>query len=442
MLGLNAVGTPMLIDGRFAIEAEVGAGGMGTVYRARDTKTGDTVALKVHTASSSPSIERFGREARLLASLTHPNIVGYVSHGLIDGKRLYVAMEWVEGEDLHSRLTKRGLTLGETISAVLDVSYGLDHIHSQGILHRDLKPSNVMIVGNHAKIIDFGLARRMREEHKVTQTGMALGTPGYMAPEQIRGAKDYDARVDVFALGCLFYECVTGCPAFFGATWLAVQAKILVKSVVPPRSLGIVMPDSVAALLDQMLAKEPAQRTPDIATVIKVLQEAGPVDESVRQTFKGPIATTRKEPATWRYPAEPEYLVVAMAGRLEAKEIAVIEPLVGPHGGTLVQLADGALVVRIERGGEEPAMVRAARVALALRFHDGSWPISVIDNRVENAIDDATRQMDANEMAMLFKRVAAVIRIDDETAAALAGRFNIGKDENGPTLGAATVVPT
>lgn len=424
-----------VIDDRFELEAEVGSGGMGTVYRARDRATGERVALKLHAESSALSVERFAREARVLASLSHPRVVRYVAHGVMEGERLYVVMEWVDGQNLHQCLGDRGVTLDESVTVVRDIAEALAHVHRHHILHRDLKPSNVMLVGGRGKLIDFGLARQIHDERKLTRTGVAMGTPGYMAPEQVCGARDLDERTDVFALGCLLYECVTGAPAFFGSNWIAVQTKILLKPPIPPRALGLAVPAALEQLIDGMLVKDPAQRVSTMADVIAALDAVGPLDTRIRQSARGPVLPTRRDAPPWRHPAEPEHLVIATAP--EPPALDGLAELVAPLGGTVTQLADGTIVVRIERdgGGADATAARAARCALALRARGPAWTISIVDNRVEHAIDDATRQLAAAELAVLFDRAAAAaIRVDDETAAQLEAEFAIGRDQVGRTL--------
>lgn len=417
-----------IVDGRFELEAEVGAGGMGTVYRARDlSNAGRLVGFKVHNASSSISIQRFAREAQLLAGLSHPNVVDYVAHGVMPGNRLYVAMEWVSGITLAQRLDDRGLSTAEAIAAALQMAHGLAYIHDRGILHRDLKPSNVMLVGDQVKIIDFGLAREMRSAHKLTETGAAMGTPGYMSPEQVLGRRDLDVRSDIFAAGCLLYECLTGAPAFTGPTWVAVQTRILLKPVVPLSAHGVEAPPALVELLDAMLVKDASTRLPDAHTLVAKLEALGPLDTSVRQTSRGPVASTRKTPPRWKFPAEPEYLVIALTDREVDREVAAAA--VAELGGVVSRLAEGALIVRIEAKRDDAA-VRAARCALALRALSTTWPISIVDNQA-SGLDDATRELAADEIGAVFGPGGATIRLDEKTARLLQDQFEIRRDRIG-----------
>src|SRR5262249_8837794 len=200
----------MLVAERFEIEALVGKGSMGEVYRARDRVTGDRVAVKLLLAEDVDSGERFAREAKLLLTLRHPRIVRYVAHGSAEGRR-WRAMEWLDGEDLATRLRQTGLTPAESLAMTARVAEGLAVIHAHGVVHRDIKPSNLFLPdGNidRVKILDFGVARLAAGTKLLTRAGATIGTPAYMAPEQARGENAVGATTDLFALGCVLFECL------------------------------------------------------------------------------------------------------------------------------------------------------------------------------------------------------------------------------------------
>src|SRR6185369_5218253 len=224
-----------LVAGRFEIERLAGWGGMGDVYRAVDRLRGLPVALKVlhgEDHRESPfAAERFAREAETLAELTHPAIVKYIAHGRTPAGELYLAMEWLDGEDLGARLSRSGLGVAEAVMLATRVAEALGAAHARGVVHRDVKPSNLFLCDgrvDRVKVVDFGIARRDRALG-ATRTGVLLGTPGYMAPEQARGGRELDARADVFALGCVLFECITGRPAFAGEHAMAILARILLE---------------------------------------------------------------------------------------------------------------------------------------------------------------------------------------------------------------------
>ncbi len=235
-----------VVADRFELGALAGAGSMGAVFRARDRLTGATVALKTLRASGKDFAERFVREARITAALTHPAVVGYVAHGTTGAGDLYLAMEWLDGEDLAQRLWRtRGLTIAETAALGRPRGGGPGGgPHAQGLVHRDIKPSNVFLPGRdpaQAKILDFGIARLTGgSQVGATQTGLMVGTPGYMSPEQARGQKGIDARADVFSLGCVLYQCLTGRAPFVADDLFAVLAKLVFEE--PPR-IGELRPE-------------------------------------------------------------------------------------------------------------------------------------------------------------------------------------------------------
>lgn len=201
-----------MIGGRFRVVAPAGSGGMATVYRAIDQQSGDTVAVKLLEADYDAA--RFEREVEVLAALVHPRIVRYLAHGLASERRAYLAMEWLQGEDLAERLARSGVTLREGLQIFRGLAEGLAAAHTQGIVHRDLKPSNVYLRDKRvdgAVLLDFGVARRMRDARgPQTRTGALVGTPNYMAPEQASGERSIGPEADVFALGCMLYECLIG----------------------------------------------------------------------------------------------------------------------------------------------------------------------------------------------------------------------------------------
>src|SRR5262249_20006747 len=156
-------------------------------------------------------VERFEREATILADLRHPGIVRYVAHGASRSGERYIAMEWLEGEDLAARLAKKRLSVPESLRLMRHAVAALAFAHERGLVHRDIKPSNLFVVGgdvDHIKIVDFGIARVSREHRRLTATGIVLGTLGYIAPEQLEAPGDSDPRTDVFSLGCVLFECL------------------------------------------------------------------------------------------------------------------------------------------------------------------------------------------------------------------------------------------
>lgn len=250
---------------RFVIVRLAAQGGMGDVYRAHDMLRGGLVALKRLSSGAVTENERFKRESQLLAELHHPGIVQYIDSGRTPEGEPYLVMEWLEGEDLAQRLSHRDLSLSETLAMLLSVSDALSDAHSHGILHRDLKPSNLFLRDGDAGrpvILDFGIAKQKTAVVRLTKTGAVLGTPAYMAPEQARGERDLTAAVDLFALGCVLYECLAGQPPFVGEHLPAVLTQILFSEPPALASLQPTLPPFVCALVERLLSKDPARRPP------------------------------------------------------------------------------------------------------------------------------------------------------------------------------------
>ena len=258
------------LAGRYEIIKELGKGGMGEVYLAEDTNLKRQVAIKVLPkafAFDDERLARFEREARVLASLNHPNIA--TIHGLEneDGQQLLV-MELVEGETLAERIEKGPLSLEETLDVSRQIAEGLESAHEKGVIHRDLKPGNIKLTPEGAiKILDFGLAKAYQEEpeavdlsksptltDRMTQPGVILGTAAYMSPEQAR-SRPVDKRTDIWAFGCVLYECLTGKMAFPGETFSDTLAHIL-KGEPDWSKLPLSTPTSIKALLRRCLQKE------------------------------------------------------------------------------------------------------------------------------------------------------------------------------------------
>ncbi len=263
--------------GPYEILSAVGAGGMGEVYKAKDTRLDRTVAVKVlppHLSENAEFRQRFEREARTISSLSHPHICALHDIGSQDGVE-YLVMEYLEGETLADRLASRGaLPLEQVLRYGVEIADALDKAHRQGIVHRDLKPGNVMITKSGVKLLDFGLAKAMEANRSqsgltssptvaggpaLTREGTILGTFQYMAPEQLEG-KETDARTDIFALGCVLYEMVTGRKAFSGASQASLVSAIMKEEPAPISEVQPTSPPALDRIVKTCLAKDPDDR--------------------------------------------------------------------------------------------------------------------------------------------------------------------------------------
>jgi serine/threonine-protein kinase len=252
------------LSDRYSLEREVGRGAMATVYLARDAGHQRPVAIKVmHRAlATALGTERFLREIEIAASLSHPLIVPLHDSGNAGGV-LYYIMPYVEGESLYERLRReRQLSLDDALRITHDVAQALGYAHSRGVLHRDVKPENILLAGGHALVADFGLARAIgaADYQKLTETGVMIGTVYYMSPEQLRGDRDLDQRADIYSLGCILYEMLTGEPPYSGPSLTHVVNRIMRAPVPSAQRLRATLPSAVDQALSRALAKSAPDR--------------------------------------------------------------------------------------------------------------------------------------------------------------------------------------
>jgi len=274
-------------EDRYLIERELGRGGMAVVYLARDRKHERPVALKVLQPELSYSLqgERFLREIKLAASLTHPHIVPVYDSGSHDGQ-LYYVMAYIEGESLRARLNREGrLPLGEALKVAREVADALDYAHTRGVIHRDIKPENVLLGSGHALVTDFGIARAISEAEVGEATaGHILGTPDYMSPEQISRDVDLDGRTDIYSLGCLLFETLAGKPPFGGLTVRSVMLRRLVDPAPSLRGVDGEIPPAIDAAVSRALETEPRDRFPSAAEFGAALQPGAIVAQQATRT--------------------------------------------------------------------------------------------------------------------------------------------------------------
>lgn len=346
-----------LLAGRFVIEREVGRGGVGIVYRATDEVSKSPVALKVIAIPGVDAGEeaRFGREGRVLAGLSHPGIVRVVAFGQLDEGHPYVAMEWLDGEDIAQRQKRAPLTLGQAVEVGASVADALAYAHGVGIVHRDIKPSNVILVGSKAghewpiesKLVDFGVASA--EDARLTRTGAIIGTPAYMAPEQARGDAEVDARADIYGLGATLFEMIAGRPPHVGPTPVAILARLV---TTPAPRLTEIFPDaphSLDDLLCQMLATHPEDRPNGAAEVAARLREIS------IELEKAPTTTRTASPDSGTSPQSMGSMILSSArpggSRLVTSILATAVPK-GPARGRLIAHLRARGAEATELGGD------------------------------------------------------------------------------------------
>ena len=264
------------LAGRYDIQRELGSGGMAIVYLARDCRHDRLVALKVLRPELAAAVgaERFLREIQITARLQHPNILPLYDSGQVQGFLFYV-MPFVEGESLADLLGREPqLPLEQAVQIAREVAEALSVAHSHGIVHRDIKPQNILLTGGHAVVADFGIARAIAEAgaDKLTQTGMAVGTPAYMSPEQASGTEHIDARTDLYSLGCVLYEMLVGQPPFTGSTAQAIMARHSMEDVPALHIVRRSIPPELEQVVLCALEKSPADRFHTAAEFAAALQ--------------------------------------------------------------------------------------------------------------------------------------------------------------------------
>ena len=263
---------------RYHLERELGAGGMATVYLAEDLRHGRKVAIKVLKPELAAVIgaERFLREIRTIATLQHPHILGLIDSGEVNGTAYFV-MPFVEGESLRDQLSReKQLPVPHAVRIATEIAAALDYAHRHGVIHRDIKPENILLHDGSALVADFGIALAASKTagKRMTETGMSLGTPQYMSPEQAMGERELDARSDVYALGCTTYEMLTGEPPFTGPTAQAIVAKVMTAEPVNAATLRKSIPPHVVDAVHTALQKLPADRFATAAEFGSALTDA------------------------------------------------------------------------------------------------------------------------------------------------------------------------
>ena len=320
------------LEGRFDVERELGAGGMGQVLLGRDVALDRPVAIKViapDLASSPASRQRFLREARTVARLRHPNIVAVHAAGEADNL-LYFVMEYVEGESLRQMLDREGRAEGprvpRAVSLLADLARALGYAHAQGVIHRDVKPENVLLdgVSGRAMLTDFGVARAFAsgndsdgDTSAVTRTGFVVGSPRYMSPEQAVGERELDGRSDIYSLGLVAYEMFAGSAPFTGSSPMAVLTKQLTEAPPPLAQRRPDLPPEITSTIDRALSKQPGDRWATAEEFARAIEGATPSSVPAAASIRASATTVVSQPAA-----------IGRAGRWTARRLATVTAVV------------------------------------------------------------------------------------------------------------------
>jgi serine/threonine-protein kinase len=280
---------------RYTIERELGAGGMATVYLAQDLRHDRRVAVKVLRPELAAALgpDRFPREIKILARLQHPHILPLLDSGEAEGF-LFYTMPLVDGESLRERIDRDGaLPVPEAVRIMREVADALAAAHAAGVLHRDIKPGNVMLSGRHALVMDFGVAKAVRDAggEKMTTVGIAVGTPTYMSPEQATGSEHLDARSDIYALGILAYEMLTGNPPFEGKTAQAILSSQVLEKPKPVTEVRAAVSQSLGEFVMKCLEKAPADRWQTTDELVPILEALATPSGGITPTHTRPVKT-------------------------------------------------------------------------------------------------------------------------------------------------------
>ncbi len=431
-----------VVADRFVIRELAGSGGMGSVYRAHDRELGSDVALKLLHQASQHDHARFVREARILQRLSHPRIVRHFAHGLCGSGVPYLVMEWLPGTNLSVRLREGPLSVPASVGVALGTAQALAEAHASGIIHRDVKPNNLIYPASDpsaVKLLDFGIARQLAFSHGHTERGALLGTPGYLAPEQARGASEVDARADIFSLGCVLFECLTGRPAFSANHMMALLAKLVFEDAPRASELCDEIPPALDDLLCRMLAKDPAERPADGRALLEDL-------ESIHAALAAPtLVGPRSSRRLLTHHEQRLVSVVAAAGQTHDTldplssgahtQLMSLDESLASLGTRLERLADGSLICALTDAVATDLARRAARCGLLLNDWFPGAPVAITTGRglfagrlpVGEAIDRAValiRSLKHRPAASVLANPVHV-HLDDLTADLLDARFDV-----------------
>jgi len=440
---------------RFVLEGRAGSGGMGDIFKAIDTVTGQHVAIKLLRENITPQERvRFQREIAVLADLRHPNIVQYVTHGEWPDGRLFFAMEWLDGEDLGQRQRRAPLGMRDAVEVVRRSAAAMAAIHARDVVHRDLKLSNIFLVrgkGTAIKLIDFGVVKPAVADEYQTERGTIIGTPHYMAPEQARG-EPIDARADVYSLGAVLFRLVTGRNVFETEHVIALLGRLVLEDPPNPQNIRFDVPEPLADVILRAIARSRDDRYENGGELARALARVGQLNNDPPATDRSASAVRKALPDTSKpitltgaqnppsRPGSAERRVVAavlydLGGkRLTPPAEAALREVLG--GDTRLEPLLGEQMVAVlgveqSRGDE---VMRAARAALSVI---GAMPTARAAVAIGLAIrgrQNLAGQALERAVGQLELASPGTVRVDNHAASALEGRFVVSPDARGGTI--------
>lgn len=432
---------------RYELKSQAGTGGMGTVFQAYDRQTRQTVAIKVLHGKGESDAARFEREAALLAELKHSAIVRFIDHGTTSHGEPFYVMEWLEGETLDERLARGRLSPSLAARMASRVLEALATAHNLGVIHRDIKPSNIFLSGfrvSDAKLIDFGVARRTDDAFRLTKRGNTVGTPMYNAPEQARGMGDLDGRVDIFALGCVMYEALTGEPAFAGDTAAQVMTRIA-SGQGPNIDLKLQQVDpELRRLLSSMLANRREDRPADALTLARrmavIAERLAPL-EGPSPLALPQIPQLRRLPRDVLSHNEERVMSVLLVARTQRPSgqtrdlpghgvsedfLAKLAATLEPFGGRIDRLLERSLIVTAPTLLSLTEQVeQIARMGLHLAAHHPDLRLSMATGRGVLLARLPAGEVVEQAAILLDKAAPGGVVTDDTSARLLSQRFAI-----------------
>jgi tetratricopeptide (TPR) repeat protein len=423
---------------------------MGEVYRARDVVSHLQVCVKLLRTDEDREGERFAQEAKILSALQHPSIVRYMAHGTVGGDR-YLVMEWLEGEDLARRLEREPPNLVDTVILLKQAAEALAYAHAHEVIHRDIKPHNLFLLENkisQLKVLDFGIARLANAGRRLTRTGNLVGTPGYLAPETIDGSGAVDGRADVFSLGCVAHECLTGKPTFRGHEPGVLLAKLMLED--PPHLSDVVpeVPRVVGDLIARMLAKNP-ERRPTAAQVLRTLAALGDLSDGsvaslqetqltvVEQRVSCIVMATVGPIHSGEAPSPgPDRVTPVLTSPGQAPTLAELEArLALRFTAKTFLLPGGKMVVTLPEGTvASDQAVLAARCALLVHQHLPDAAVVVALGIARLSRRSAVGSVIEEAAELLRTTGAGRVRVEEGVTSLLSARFELARDDAGVYL--------